>query len=130
MVGERSNVKAPALLAALILGASLIGCSGNSGGAADHAADTLTKSVYANDYHGTLTQLDSATQKQVTRASVGAMSDMMHRLGTYNGLTLMSADPAKNEFTYKANFEHGSLNVALRLDTHHGVAAYHVFATP
>jgi hypothetical protein len=40
----------------------------------------------------------------------------------------VSNDPAKNEYTYRANFSKGSMNVVLRLDQNGEIAAYRVLA--
>ena len=66
-------------------------------------------------------------QARVSRAEVGALSDKMHALGSYKGLTLLSTDPAKSEFTYRADFEKGSMNVVVRVDQDGKLAAYRVF---
>ncbi|MHB8463157.1 MAG: hypothetical protein ACYDA1_10970 [Vulcanimicrobiaceae bacterium] len=116
------------LVASLALVLSVAACSGGTTATADRAADALTKTVYANDFKGTTSQLDASTKNQVTRASVGALSDLMHRLGAYKGVSVMAQDPAKNEYTYNATFDHGTLIVAIRMDANGGVAAYHVFA--
>jgi hypothetical protein len=52
----------------------------------------------------------------------------MHGLGEYKGLTYVSGDPAKNEFTYRADFDKGSMNVVVRVDNDGKLAAYRVFA--
>jgi 6-phosphogluconolactonase (cycloisomerase 2 family) len=64
----------------------------------------------------------------VTRSEVGILSDQMHKYGDYKGLTYVSTDPAKNEYTYRANFTKGSMNVVVKLDADGKVAAYRVFA--
>ncbi len=111
-----------------MLGLCVAACSSSANATADHAADAVTKTVYANDFRGTTAQLDASTRGEVTRASVGALSDLMHRMGAYKGVALMAQDPAKNDYTYTATFEHGTLIVAIRMDAKGGVAAYHVFA--
>ncbi len=116
------------IVASVALIVSIAACSGGTNSTADHAADAVTKTVYANDFRGTTAQLDASTKSEVTRASVGALSDLMHRMGAYKGVALMAQNPAKNEYTYTATFDHGTLIVAIRMDAKGGVAAYHVFA--
>ncbi len=71
--------------------------------------------------------MDPALVNQVTRGEVGTLSDKMHRLGDYKGLTFVSSDPNKSEFTYRADFANGSSNVVLRLDSNGKLSAYRVF---
>jgi hypothetical protein len=52
----------------------------------------------------------------------------MHKQGDYQGLTFVSSDPNKNEYTYRANFSKGSMNVVIRLDQNGEIAAYRVLA--
>ena len=115
-------------MTSVVLGLCVAACSSGTNATADHAADAVTRTVYANDFKGTTAQLDTSTRGEVTRASVGALSDLMHRMGAYKGIALMAQNPAKNDYTYTATFDHGSLIVAIRMDANGGVAAYHVFA--
>jgi Protein of unknown function (DUF3887) len=106
---------------------ALAGCAGNTTGQAQAAADSTTKAVY-NDDAGAVTQnFDDQLKNQVTRSEVGILSDQMHKLGDYKGLTYVSNDPAKNEYTYRADFSKGSMNVVLKLDADGKIAAYRVF---
>ena len=119
-------------LVALFLIAALAGCSDQSNGgaatgSAQNTADGITKAAYNDDYAGVSANFDDAVKRTVGRAEVGAMSDKMHKLGDYTGLTLLASNPAKNEFTYRAAFSHGTMNVGLRLDPDGKVAAYRIF---
>ena len=51
----------------------------------------------------------------------------MHAMGTYNGLTLLSSDTTKREYSYRANFSKGTANVIVRVDPDGHLAAYRVF---
>jgi hypothetical protein len=113
-------------LIALALAAAVAGCAGNAFGAAQATADSTTKAVYANDPNAMTSNFDDALKKQVTRAEVGTISDQMHKLGDYKGLTLLKSDTTKNEFTYRADFATGSMNVVIRLDPDGKLAAYRV----
>ncbi len=112
-------------LAALIPAA----CSGTQagGGSAQTAADSVTKSIYADDVHGVTSNFDQQLKAQVSRAEVGALSDKMHALGSYKGLTFVSGDPTKSEFTYRADFDKGSMSVVIRMDANGQLAAYRIF---
>ncbi len=110
---------------ALVLG--LAACAGNGAGQAQSAADATTKAVYNDDANAVTQNFDDTLKNQVTRSEVGILSDQMHRYGDYKGLTYVSTDPAKNEYTYRADFSKGSMNVVLKLDPDGKIAAYRVF---
>jgi len=116
------------MIGAVALAAALAACASNGNAAATNTADSITKSVIANDADSVRNAMDAQQQPQVTRASVGALSDVMHKLGDYKGLTLLSSDAAQSEFTYRADFASGSMNVVLKLDPDGKAAAYR--ATP
>lgn len=120
----RSTIRLGALAFALAL--PLAACAGGGNGAAQSTADAVTKAAYANDYSGVTSSFNDALKKQVTRASVGMISDKMHALGNYQGLTLLATDNTKNEYTFKAAFSKGSMNVVERLDPNGKIAAYRV----
>lgn len=113
----------------LVIGllAALTACSAGASGVAAHAADSVTRAVYSNNAQAVASQLDTQLQSQVSRAEVGMLSDKMHALGQYKGLTFMNADPAKNEYTYRANFDKGSINVVVRVDADGKLGAYRIF---
>lgn len=115
-----------ALGLALVLG--LAACAGNNTGQAQTAAESTTKAVYNDDADAVTQNFDDTLKSQVTRSEVGILSDQMHKLGDYKGLTYVSNDPAKNEYTYRADFTKGSMNVVLKLDPDGKIAAYRVFA--
>ena len=117
------------ILGAAALAAALTACGGGNGGVAESTADTITKAVIANDTDTVQHNLDAALKPQITRASVGTLSDTMHKLGDYKGLTLLSSDAAKNEFTYRADFATGAMNVVIRLDPDGKAAAYRAIPT-
>lgn len=108
---------------------ALAACHGGaaSAGSAQTTADSATKAVYDDDVSSLNGTFDTQLQSQVSRAEVGALSDKMHALGTYKGLTYLSDDPTKSEFTYRADFDKGSMNVVVRIDGNGKLAAYRVF---
>ena len=106
----------------------LAACGGGKGGGqAQSSADSTTKAVYNDDVDGVISQFDETLKTQVTRSEVGILSDQMHKLGDYRGITYVSNDPNKNEYTYRADFTKGSMNVVVRLDPDGKLAAYRVF---
>ncbi|MGZ3498003.1 MAG: hypothetical protein ACXWNK_16920 [Vulcanimicrobiaceae bacterium] len=115
----------------LLSAIALAGCSGGpasaNGGAAQSAADSTTKAVFNNDIDGVTSNMDDSLKNQVTRAQVGTLSDQMHKLGDYKGLTFVNSDPNKGEYTYRADFTGGSSNLVVRLDSDGKLSAYRVF---
>jgi hypothetical protein len=91
------------------------------------SANAVTRAVYENDLSGVTSYFDDALKAQVSRASLGLLSDKMHALGDYEGLSLLATDPAKHEYTYKASFTKGAMNVVVRVDGDGKLAAYRVF---
>ena len=122
---RKSLAVASIVLSALVLSACSAG--GQSGGSAASTADSVTKAVYDNDMDGVTASFDNQLKTQVSRGQVGTLSDKMHALGSYKGLTYVSGDPAKSEFTYRADFDKGSMNVVVRVDNDGKLAAYRVF---
>lgn len=104
----------------------LAACGGNANGAAQGTANAITQAAYNNDLQGVTSSFDDALKPHVTHASVGAIADKMHALGNYQGLTFVAIDPTKNEYTFRAQFSKGAMNVVERLDADGKVAAYRV----
>lgn len=112
--------------ASLVL--ALAACGGNAASGAQNSADSITKAVYNDDVNGVTQNFDDALKARVTRSEVGIMSDRMHASGDYQGLTYVSDDAVKNEYTYRANFSKGTMTVVMRLDPDGKVAAYRVLS--
>ncbi|HET9029109.1 MAG TPA: hypothetical protein VFN49_02955 [Candidatus Aquilonibacter sp.] len=113
---------------ALVALAGLAACNAQaSPGAAQSTANTVTKAVYDNDVDTVQSHFDAQLQPQISRGDVGTLSDKMHSMGAYKGLRYLSNDPAKSEFTYRADFDRGSMNVVVRVDKDGKLAAYRVF---
>ena len=89
-------------------------------------ADNATRGVYNVDYAQTTANFDDALKAQVTRASVGQLSDRMHALGAYHGLKPASSDPGKGRYDYEAAFDKGTMLVELRVDPDWKIGAYRV----
>lgn len=107
---------------------ALAACGGHSGGQPQNAADATTQAVYNDDLTGVTQNFDDSLKAQVTRSEVGILSDKMHSMGDYKGLTYVRTDPSKNEYTYRANFSSGAVNVVLRMDSDGKIAAYRVLS--
>ncbi|HZZ65144.1 MAG TPA: hypothetical protein VFE17_06585 [Candidatus Baltobacteraceae bacterium] len=121
MAGATS--KGLALAGALLIAA----CGNNSASGAQASADSTTKAVYNDDPAGVSSNFDDTLKTQVTRSEVGILSDQMHRLGDYRGLTFVNSDPNKNEYTYRAGFSSGTMRIVVRLDPDGKFSAYRVF---
>lgn len=117
-------MRAHLVVLALLTGVLAACAAGAPGGNAQNLADSSTKAAYNNDLSGLTSNFDDALARQVTRAEVGTISDQMHKLGDYKGLTLLKSDLTKNEFTYRADFTGGSMNVVVRVDPNGKLAAY------
>ncbi len=117
---------------ALALLAALAACNGGAdngaSGSAANTADNVTKSVYNNDIDGVTSNFDDRLKSQVSRGEVGTLSDKMHALGDYKGLTFVNGDNTKNEFTYRANFDKGTMSVVIRVDPDGKLSAYRIFS--
>ena len=93
-------------------------------------ADQTTRAVYDADYDRTTAHFDDALKAQVTRASVGTLSDQMHALGAYRGIKPLSSDPDKGRYDYEAAFDRGTMLVQLRIDPTRKIGAYRIVPQP
>ncbi len=119
-------MRAARMAACLALGVALASCGNSPAAQAQNQADSVTKAVYNNDVGAVQQNFNDALKKQVTRAQVGLLSDKLHKLGDYKGLTYVSNDGLKNEYTYRANFAGGSAPVILRFGADGKIAAYRI----
>ena len=93
-------------------------------------ADQTTRAVYDVDLDRTTARFDDALKAQVTRASIGDLSDKMHALGAYRGLKPLTSDPDKGRYDYQAAFDKGTMRVELRMDPDQKIGAYRVVPQP
>ena len=115
--------------AVLILGVFCLSDCGNKRGAGNTEttlADQVTRAVYNNDMAGVTSNFNSDLASQVTRASVGTLSDKMHALGNYQSITEAATDIPSRRYTFDAKFDNGDMTVFVRLDTDGKIAAYRV----
>ena len=108
----------------LLLLAAVSACAGND---PQSTANGVTRALYDDNVAAVQPYFDDSMRPQVSRASVGVISDKMHAMGTYNGLTFLGSDSTKREYTYRANFSRGTANVVVRFDPDGRLAAYRVF---
>jgi len=108
---------------------ALCACGGGSaagGNSETKLADQVTRAVYDNDISGVTQNFSADLTPQVTRASVGVLSDKMHDLGTYQGLTETAMDIPSRRYTFDAKFDKGDMTVGMRLDANGKILAYRV----
>ena len=92
-------------------------------------ADETTRAIYAADLSGATSHFDDSLKGQVTRAQLGALSDAMHMLGNYKGLTELQSNGDSGRYDYTANFDRGTMVVMLRVDPDGKIGAYRVSPT-
>lgn len=113
--------------AVLLASVALWGCgSSGSGNTETKLADQVTKAIYDNDVASVTQNFSSALGSQVTRASVGTLSDKMHALGSYQGVTETQTDIPNRRYMFDAKFDHGDMTIGMRLDPDGKVIAYRV----
>jgi hypothetical protein len=113
------------LAATLALAFGFVACSSNAGNE-QKLADSVTRAVYNNDMSGVTADFSSSLAPQVTRASLGALSDTMHKMGNYQGLTEASTDLPTRRYTFDAKFDNGDMTVLMRLGSDGKIVAYRV----
>ena len=113
--------------AALLMVASmLVACSGHD---PQGAVSAVARALYDDDPGAVSAHFDDTLRPKLTRAGVGLISDKMHALGNYDGLTLLAINGTKHEYTYRASFSKGTMNVVVRVDPDGRFAAYRLFPT-
>lgn len=93
-------------------------------------ADQTTRAVYDVNLDQTTVNFDDDLKAQVTRSSIGALSDRMHALGAYQGLKPISSDPDKGRYDYTAAFDKGTMLVQMRIDPDDKIGAFRVEPQP
>ena len=111
--------------AAVALVIAAMGCA-HHGADPQALADDTTRAVYNLDIDATTAHFDDALKGQVTRGTIGQLSDEMHALGAYQGLKPATSDPDKGRYDFQAAFDKGTLVVQLRLDPDGKIGAYRV----
>ena len=115
--------------ASFVCAAALVALASCSQGSNEQSlADNITKAAYNNDIAGVTQYFDTSLAPTVSRASLGVLSDQMHKLGNYKGLTETGTDLPARRYTFDAKFDRGDMTVFMRLDPDGKVAAYRVTA--
>lgn len=110
---------------ATVAALAVAGC-GHGASNEQKIADDATQAVYNNDVTAVQQNFTSDLAAQVNRASVGQLSDKMHQLGGYKGLTETGSDLPSKRYIFDAKFDKGDMTVRIRLDNDGKVAAYRV----
>ena len=118
-------MRSPLAAAAAALAFAAAACAHQGANPQTLAGDT-TRAVYDVDYDGTIAHFDDELKAQVTRASIGQLSDEMHALGAYHGLKATTSDPDDGRYDFQAAFDKGTLLVRLRLDPDGRIGAYRI----
>jgi len=111
-----------ALLLPLAIAAVVL--SGCAAGEQKTAEDT-TRAVYDNNIDAVTQSFTPELAKQVSRAQLGQLSDLMHSKGDYKGLTETGTEP-DGEYDFRADFSNGSLIVKMKLDPSGKISGYRV----
>jgi hypothetical protein len=111
------------LIVACALAAVLAGCA-QHGSDPQSVANNVAQALYNNDYNGAVSNFDDTLKTQATRTQVAMVSDKMHALGDYQGLTLTKSDEDTRRYWFDAKFSKGDMIVELRLHANGQVAAY------
>ena len=89
-------------------------------------AETVTQAIYSNSADGVRANLSPMVAYGVQRSEVGLLSDKMHALGDYKGLTRVSTDDVRHESTFRAAFDKGNMTVIVRDGGDGKLAAYRI----
>lgn len=118
-----------AIAAALAL--ALVGCAQFGGGSnPKDEATKVAQALYNNDLAGVTANFDDTLRDQATRAQVATISDKMHALGDFQGLTATKQDDDTRRFWYDAKFANGDMTIEMRLHSDGKIAAYRIVPQP
>ena len=78
-------------------------------------ADFTTRAVYDTDVPRTTTYFDARLRSTVTPQSITAVSKLMHRYGSYQGLSQQIEISKDARYDFEAQFSEGSMLVQMRL---------------
>jgi hypothetical protein len=102
------------LAGAFVLAAAAHGC-GRHSPSPQELADFTTRAVYDADVPRTGTYFDARLRSTVTPQSVVAVSKMMHRYGSYQGVAQAIEISKDARYDFEAQFSEGSMLIQMRL---------------
>lgn len=89
-------------------------------------ADATTRAVFDDDYDGVTWNFTPDLAKQVSRAQLGQLSDLMHSRGDYKGIKETGTEP-DGAYDFQADFTNGTLVVKIKVDQASGkISGYRV----
>jgi hypothetical protein len=112
------------IITACLLAVALTACGQQRGSDPQSIANGVAQAIYNNDYGGATANFDDALKAQATRTQVAMISDKMHALGDYQGLTQTKSDDDTRRYWFDAKFSKGDMTVELRLHANGQIAAY------
>jgi hypothetical protein len=110
-----------ALAASIIAVVALSACASHE----EKIADATTRAVYNNDVDALTANFTPDLRTQVTRAQLGALSDLMHKQGDYRSLVETGSEP-DGAYDFRADFSKSSLIVKMKIDSSGQVTGYRV----
>ena len=102
------------LVGAFAVAVAVCGCGGHAPTPMD-LADFTTRAVYDADVARTTTYFDARLRSTVTPESVAAVSKLMHRYGSYQGVAQQVEISKNARYDFEALFSEGSMLVQMRL---------------
>jgi len=116
------------LLVACLLAVGLAACSTAHGSAPQDMATGVAQGIYNNDLGAATANFDDTLKGQATRTEIAVISDKMHALGSFQGLTETKHDDDSRRYWYDAKFSNGDMTVEMRLHANGQIAAYRIIA--
>ena len=108
-------------------GLALASCSASASGSDEQKlAQNVTQAVYNNDMEAATASFSNSLKPQVTRASLGVLSDQMHKMGNLQSMTEVATEVPTRRYTFDAKFDNGDMTVQMRLDGDGKIVAYRV----
>jgi hypothetical protein len=124
MITSRLMVRSR-LVIACVLAAGLYACAQHAKNPQD-MANAVAQALYNNDFNAVTQNFDDALKAQATRTQVALISDKMHALGDFQGLTETKRDEDTRRYWYDAKFSKGDMTVEMRTHADGTVAAYRI----
>jgi hypothetical protein len=109
------------MLACAVAVVALAGCASSE----SKLADSTTRAVFDNNYDAVTQKFTPDLSKQVTRAQLGQLSDLMHARGDYKGITETGTEP-DGAYDFRADFSNGNLIVKMKVDSDGKISGYRV----
>jgi hypothetical protein len=114
------------LAIAAAMAAALVGCAQFGTMQPKDEATKVAQAIYNNDLSSATANFDDTLKDQATRAQVATISDKMHALGDFQGLTEVKHDDDARRYWYDAKFSNGDMTVEMRLHADGKIAAYRI----